>query len=563
MSSKPAIVFVPGAWIGPDEFRRVADSLEAAGYEVKGVDLPSGGSVPIHDFGPDVELIQATVREFADQGKDVLLVLHSYGGVVGSEAVKGLDKATREKEGLKGGISHLYFCSAFIIPENVSISEALGNKPLPWFQLSDDQLTVTPKIPPEIVYSDVEDRSIIPKTIRPHSYRTFFSKVTYAGWKYVPNTFLLCTKDVAIPLAKQKAMVDQARSLGADFETDEVDANHNAFLSKPEEVAFHFEFVALLGDLCTLDGVTQAVDHMQDLLRRHQDRPSTRNYGPTLMLLLDQDQECYDLVRAWTMDVRNLDLYPHDPDWVSPPTIQPGADVLEDVAYLEENEKHFCLVAAVLLLKMKLLVDVINIVRVRRVASIIEHDNYHPLGHIPHEIWTQVWKQVELQIIRSPLSRQWVTQPDALVKGVLGKLEDHVTRLIGAVHRMNSLFTCCLLAPIDLIENYAISYQQRSTSQMQLYVMLCYSAWWNHVGVLELLQSANSITLEWAKRNPADMLAELMKDPGFVAGRVFKSKQALMPALTGDLTPLYFDLVVEDATSFTRVPKLAIVGLVA
>ncbi|RMD43476.1 hypothetical protein DV735_g1645, partial [Chaetothyriales sp. CBS 134920] len=237
MSAKPAIVFVPGAWIGPNEFKRTADSLEAAGYEVKGVDLPSGGSVPLQDFRPDVEAIQATIREFADQGKDVLLVVHSYGGIVGSEAVKGLDKVSREKEGLRGGLSRLFFCSAFLLPENGSLIEAFGNEPPRWFQLSEDQLTVTPNIPPEVIFSDVEDLSVIPRTIRPHSYRTFFSKITYAGWKYVPSTFLLCTKDAALPLTLQQAMVDQARSLGAHVQTDEVAANHNAFVSKPEEVA--------------------------------------------------------------------------------------------------------------------------------------------------------------------------------------------------------------------------------------------------------------------------------------------------------------------------------------
>ncbi|RMZ80862.1 hypothetical protein DV737_g2777, partial [Chaetothyriales sp. CBS 132003] len=238
MSTKPAIVFVPGAWHSPDGFKLVMDSLEAAGYETKGVHLPSvGASVPLKSFDPDVEAIQAAIKDFADQGKDVVLVVHSYGGITGSQAVKGLDKATREKEGQKGGVSHIFFCCAFALPENTSLMDCCNNQPLPWFQISQDQLVVTPATPIETFYNDVKDPEEIVKTLKPHSYQVFFSKITYPGWKYVPSTYLLCAKDAAIPLALQQTMVDQARSQGADMKTVEIDASHSPFLSIPEEMA--------------------------------------------------------------------------------------------------------------------------------------------------------------------------------------------------------------------------------------------------------------------------------------------------------------------------------------
>ncbi|RMZ88208.1 hypothetical protein DV736_g4567, partial [Chaetothyriales sp. CBS 134916] len=238
MSTKPAIVFVPGAWHSPDGFKLVMDSLEAAGYKTKGVHLPSvGASVQLKDFNPDVESIQAAIRDFADQGEDVMLVVHSYGGVIGSQAVQGLDKATREKEGQKGGVSHMFFCCAFALPENTSLMDPLNNTPLPWFQISQDHLIVTPATPLETFYNDVKDAEEVVKTLKTHSYQTFFSKITYPGWKYVPSTYLLCAKDAALPLALQQAMVDQARKMGADMETVDIDASHSPFLSMPEEMA--------------------------------------------------------------------------------------------------------------------------------------------------------------------------------------------------------------------------------------------------------------------------------------------------------------------------------------
>jgi hypothetical protein len=93
---------------------------------------------------PDVDAIQDVVRPIiTDQGKDVLLVVHSYGGVVGGESVRGLEKASREKQGKRGGISHLYYCCAFALPEGVSLMDALQGKNLPWFRVSEDQQIVT------------------------------------------------------------------------------------------------------------------------------------------------------------------------------------------------------------------------------------------------------------------------------------------------------------------------------------------------------------------------------------------------------------------------------------
>ena len=235
MSSKPVIVFVPGAWHPPSCFDPVTQRLEAAGYETKGVNLASVGSPePLKDFQPDVEAIQQTMKPFIDQGKDILLVVHSYGGVVGNEAVRGLDKASREKEGKKGGVSHIYFCCAFALPEGVSLMDVLQGKPLPWFQISEDERTVTPATPIETFYNDVENAEQYPGILKPHSYRTFFSKVTYPAWQYVPSTYLLCEKDMALPLHAQKGMVEGS---GGKIKAETVDASHSPFLSMPEEMA--------------------------------------------------------------------------------------------------------------------------------------------------------------------------------------------------------------------------------------------------------------------------------------------------------------------------------------
>jgi hypothetical protein len=137
MASKPSIVFVPGAWHGPESFDAVASLLTSAGYAYEGVTKPSSTLEPPFptSIDADVEAIRTAVLKAADAGNDVVLVLHSYGGIPGSEASKGLSKEERAKDGKKGGIVRLVYVTAFAIPEGVSMRVAAGGEFAPWCQL--------------------------------------------------------------------------------------------------------------------------------------------------------------------------------------------------------------------------------------------------------------------------------------------------------------------------------------------------------------------------------------------------------------------------------------------
>ena len=115
--SKPTIIFVPGAWHGPEPFSTVRASLESHGYTTIGISLPSvGAEPPVKSWDPDVDAIRSAIAKVADEeGGDVVLAVHSYGGVPSSEAAKGFAKTEREKAGLKGGIVRLvYICATLL-----------------------------------------------------------------------------------------------------------------------------------------------------------------------------------------------------------------------------------------------------------------------------------------------------------------------------------------------------------------------------------------------------------------------------------------------------------------
>lgn len=60
----------------------------------------------------DAAFIAKHATALADEGKDVLILTHSYGGVPGTESVKGLSKSERQKQGKKGGIVRLAYMTS-------------------------------------------------------------------------------------------------------------------------------------------------------------------------------------------------------------------------------------------------------------------------------------------------------------------------------------------------------------------------------------------------------------------------------------------------------------------
>lgn len=126
MTSGTTFVLVPGAWHPASALDPVAKPLSDAGYAVRGVDLPScGAEPPLDGFGPDVEAISGVIAEEADKGQDVVVFMHSYGGVVGTEACRGLGKKERAAAGKKGGIVRLIYCTAFMVGEGESLPTGL------------------------------------------------------------------------------------------------------------------------------------------------------------------------------------------------------------------------------------------------------------------------------------------------------------------------------------------------------------------------------------------------------------------------------------------------------
>ena len=74
----------------------------------------------------DATAIQAVTTKLADEGKDIVLVTHSYGGIPGTESAYGLAQKEREASGKKGGIVALLYVAALLVKPGMSLGTTIG-----------------------------------------------------------------------------------------------------------------------------------------------------------------------------------------------------------------------------------------------------------------------------------------------------------------------------------------------------------------------------------------------------------------------------------------------------
>ena len=124
----PVIAFIPGFWEGPTVYSQVKSKLEAQyGYTTTIIPLASTGTEPPNTktFADDVETIHNSLENLVRDGKDVVLVMHSAGGFIGSQAVQGLDAKGRKMKELSGGVSRLVFLASGLAPEGAKHDSSL------------------------------------------------------------------------------------------------------------------------------------------------------------------------------------------------------------------------------------------------------------------------------------------------------------------------------------------------------------------------------------------------------------------------------------------------------
>jgi alpha-beta hydrolase superfamily lysophospholipase len=118
---KPSVLIVHGAWHTPAHYQEVVNHLKQNGFEDTHCPrLPSATEIlPLlatANLKGDTAAIHSAIKSLVDLARNVLVLMHSYGGVVGTNALDSLLAPQRKALGLQGGVIHIIYMAAFVQP---------------------------------------------------------------------------------------------------------------------------------------------------------------------------------------------------------------------------------------------------------------------------------------------------------------------------------------------------------------------------------------------------------------------------------------------------------------
>lgn len=217
-SSTPTVVLVHGGFVDGAGWEGVYGLLKKDGYEVSIVQNPT------QSLAGDV----AATRQIIAQAKGpVVLVGHSYGGVVITEA------------GNDPKVSKLVYIAAFAPDKGESVESLIKNPPA--------GAPVPPILPPQDGYlfldkakfhtsfaADVNPAkaAFMADSQVPWGVGALSGAITEPAWMSKPSWYLVATEDKMIPPPAQRQMAARAGATVA-----EAAGSHAIYVSKPEAVA--------------------------------------------------------------------------------------------------------------------------------------------------------------------------------------------------------------------------------------------------------------------------------------------------------------------------------------
>lgn len=150
-STKPTIVLIPGSFCPAAlVWDAVMSHLHEAGYDTLAIELPTvspPSTAPAKTMANDAAHTHGIIEALANDDKEVLVVMHSYGGIPGTQAVEGLTRKERKGKGKEGGVMGMVHVSSLLINEGENSEDsfaAFRGEPPDFFKVSVYLLPTSP-----------------------------------------------------------------------------------------------------------------------------------------------------------------------------------------------------------------------------------------------------------------------------------------------------------------------------------------------------------------------------------------------------------------------------------
>ena len=245
MSNPPTLVFIPGSWHRPTCFDKTTKLLQEQ-HQLKCVatTLPSTTGNPSATFKDDLDAAREAISTETSSERNVIVVAHSYGGMVGNSAIKGFarsqDNTKSPTPSPTGHVIGLILIASGFTLTGLSFMDPFMGRPPPSWRVNNEtgfaELVMSPR---ELFYHDLpeEEAEYWVSQLVTQSLKALFEggEYTYAGWQDVPVWYIGTVEDRGLPVLAQRMGVGMAREMGCSVEHRELPTSHSPFLSRPEE----------------------------------------------------------------------------------------------------------------------------------------------------------------------------------------------------------------------------------------------------------------------------------------------------------------------------------------
>lgn len=245
MPNPPTLIFIHGSWHKPSCYNKITQPLQDHHHlKCIAITLPSTTGTPAATFKDDIDAARAAISSETTQGRNVVVIAHSYGGMVGNSAIKGFtlpkDPSHSESDPNHGHVIGLILIASGFTFTGLAFMDPFFGHPPPFWRVNAAtgfaEITADPR---ELFYHDlpVEEGQYWVSQLTTQSLKSLFEggEYSYSGWLDVPVWYIGTIEDRGLPVVVQRMQMGMGRAMGADAVHRELRTSHSPFLSRPRE----------------------------------------------------------------------------------------------------------------------------------------------------------------------------------------------------------------------------------------------------------------------------------------------------------------------------------------